>query len=182
MKLHLRQGYSRVRIGTHRQSRRNRLPDHQDGASARHAHHRGAFAGGCGCAVRADGRRGLGDRPGTGVRILSAHRQGDRCGAQKRPRNASIRATASSPSAPNSPRPAPRTALPSSARPALGDQGRMGPQGCRPRRLAQKGGRTRRAGLSRLEARDPDFLRQKAYEIGLSGADQGCLPAAAARV
>ena len=65
------QGSLDAPVRPHRQSRRDRLPDHPDGEAARDAHHRGPFGGGCGGALRPDGGRGASDRAGAGAGELS---------------------------------------------------------------------------------------------------------------
>ena len=80
------------------------------------AHRRGLLRGRRQRAPRAPGRRGGADRPAAGARELSAWRR--RSSPPRRPpaRRRSIRATASCPRTPTSPRPAPRPASSSSAR------------------------------------------------------------------
>ena len=100
----------------HRQSRRDRLPHHPHREAARDAHDRRLLGGRRRSALRSRGRRGPSHRAGAGARELS--RRSTRSSRSRRgpARPASIRATASSPSARNSPTPARRTASSSSGR------------------------------------------------------------------
>ena len=88
-----------VQTNSDRQSRRDRLPDHQDGPPDGDRDRRGLFRGRPRRAPRRDGRRGGPDRAAGGGRKLSRDRQ-DRRGLPARPApRRCIPATASCPSA-----------------------------------------------------------------------------------
>ncbi len=92
--------YASVDLAPHRQSRRDRLPDHPHRARDGHPHGRGLF----GCrrqrAARPAGRRGSAYRPVAGARKLSGRRQDHRRRQGNRAPRRSIPATASSPRMP----------------------------------------------------------------------------------
>ena len=67
-------GIANVQEDSDRQSRRDRLPDYQNGAADGDRDGRGLFGGRCRGAARARGRRGGIDRPAAVGRKLSAHR------------------------------------------------------------------------------------------------------------
>ena len=108
--------HSHVQAHPDRQSRRNRLPDHQDRAPARHRDGGGLFRRGPGRAARRDGRPGGADRAAARGRELPVDR-GDRRRLPRKPEpTRCIRATASSPSGrrfrARSPRPASCSSVP----------------------------------------------------------------------
>ncbi len=75
---HLGPSLGHVQAHSDRQSRRDRLPDHQDRASHGNWDGRGLFRGRSRCASRRDGGRGRPDRPAGRVRELSGRRKDHR--------------------------------------------------------------------------------------------------------
>ncbi len=73
-----------VRQDPDRQSRRDRLPGHQDGAAHGHPQRRGLFRRRRRGAARAHGRRGGAHRPAAGQPVLHRHRPHPRGGAGDR--------------------------------------------------------------------------------------------------